>query len=347
MIDKRIIYDLSFDEMSNYVEAMGESAFRSRQIWEGIYKHLVDVPDQMSNLPKMLRQELEKEFAFNSFQPIVHLISEDGFTEKALLQLNDGHEIETVLMRYDRRRTACISTQSGCAIGCSFCATGQMGFGRNLSSGEIIDQVLYISRRLSQQDERLSNIVLMGMGEPFHNYDATMDAIDRITDSRGFGFGARRITISTVGLVPMIKRFTTEESQVNLAVSLHGSTNEVRDQLVPINKQYPLEQLIPACRDYVDQTNRRVTFEWALISNVNDGIEQAEELARLVQGIICHVNIIRLNPTNGYDAAAPSRKKASAFRDILVSNGIPCTIRVRRGIDIHAGCGQLAGHKSC
>ena len=251
-------------------------------------------------------------------------------------------------MRYKNRRTICISTQSGCAMGCVFCATGQMGFTRNLTSGEIIEQVLFYARRLALKGERVTNVVIMGMGEPFHNYDATMEAIDRLGDPQGLKFGARRFTISTVGLVPAIRRFTNEHRQVNLAVSLHAIEDDLRNSLIPINKKYPLTQLFQACNEYVDKTNRRITFEWALIHGVNDTLEQANMLANRLQlfqrsgSILCHVNIIPLNPTTGYAQTGTPRQQALKFKTILESQGIPCTIRIRRGLDIQAGCGQLA-----
>jgi 23S rRNA (adenine2503-C2)-methyltransferase len=254
-------------------------------------------------------------------------------------------------MLYKRRRTLCISTQAGCAMGCVFCATGQMGFKRNLSSGEIVEQVLYFGRRLMKDGERLSNIVIMGMGEPFHNYDRTMQAIDRLSHSDGVNFGSRRFTISTVGLIPEIYRFAAENRQINLAVSLHASDDELRSSMLPINKKYPIAQLMEACVNYVKLTNRRITFEWALISDVNDSKEQAHKLTNLLapfkrgNSTLCHVNVIPLNPTDRYNGIATPKERAIKFKHILEKNGISCTIRLRRGIDIQAGCGQLAYKK--
>jgi 23S rRNA (adenine2503-C2)-methyltransferase len=228
-------------------------------------------------------------------------------------------------------------------MGCVFCATGQMGFKGNLSPGEIVEQVLYFTRQLVEGDDRLSNIVTMGMGEPLHNYDATMTALDILNHPEGFNFGARRITLSTVGIIPMIERFTQEGRKFNLAVSLHAATNELRDQLVPINRKYPIEDLLQVCFDYISQSGRRITFEWVLIDGVNDGLDQAQILSRLLKGWICHVNLIPLNPTDAYESSAGTQESAIAFRDCLQSHGIPATIRLRRGIDIQAGCGQLAG----
>ena len=227
-------------------------------------------------------------------------------------------------------------------MGCVFCATGQMGFGRNLSSGEIVEQVLFFARELASVGQVVTNIVVMGMGEPFHNYDAVLEAIRRLNDPLGFNLGARRFTISTVGIVPMIRRFADEKNQVNLAISLHAANDEHRTSLLPVNRKYPIKELIDACRYYVETTHRRITFEWALIQEVNDFEQDARELAGLIKGLLCHVNIIPLNPTKKYTGKSTTHERALAFQAVLVKNGIPCTIRLRRGLDIIAGCGQLA-----
>jgi len=242
-----------------------------------------------------------------------------------------------------KRRTLCISTQAGCAMGCVFCATGQMGFKRHLSSGEIVAQVMYYARMLKAEGLSVTNVVLMGMGEPFHNYENSMAAIDRLNDSQGFNFGARRFTISTVGLVPQIKRFADEKRQVNLAISLHAADDETRLEMLPVNKKYNIQEVLDACRYYVNQTGRRVTFEWALINGVNDTPEVAKKLALRLKGLLCHVNAIPLNPTAGFSGTATDRVRAARFKESLEQAGVPCTIRMRRGIDIQAGCGQLAG----
>jgi 23S rRNA (adenine2503-C2)-methyltransferase len=273
--------------------------------------------------------------------PMKNIRSADKKTEKTLFRLYDGQFIEAVMMRYDRHQTLCISTQVGCAMGCSFCATGQMGFKRQLSSGEIIAQVLYYSRLLAAQGKTVTNVVLMGMGEPFHNYENTLSAIDRLNDPTGYNLGARRFTISTVGIIPSIRRFASEKRQVNLAVSLHAADNDLRSLIIPIAKKYPLDELIAACRDYVSLTNRRITFEWTLIQDVNDNSDQANLLANLINSILCHVNIIPLNPIKGYHGQPSPRVRAEMFRDVLSKYSIPCTLRLRRGIDVEAGCGQL------
>jgi 23S rRNA (adenine2503-C2)-methyltransferase len=217
-----------------------------------------------------------------------------------------------------------------------------MGLKRNLTSGEIVEQVIYYARQLKESGEAVTNVVVMGMGEPFHNYDATMAAIDRLNHPHGFNFGERRFTISTVGLVPAIRRFTAEKRQVNLAISLHAADDELRASMLPIDRRYPLDELFEACREYVNTTRRRISFEWALIQGINDTSEQAELLARRLHGMLCHVNVIPLNPTSQYNGRATTRQRAIEFQNELEQRGIPCTIRLRRGIDIQAGCGQLA-----
>jgi 23S rRNA (adenine2503-C2)-methyltransferase len=221
-----------------------------------------------------------------------------------------------------------------------------MGYKRNLSSGEIVAQVMYYAQMLKEQNESVTNIVFMGMGEPFHNYDNSMAAIDRLNDSNGFNFGARRFTVSTVGLVPQIKKFADEQRQVNLAISLHAADDDERLEMMPVNKRYKIDDVIQACKYYIDKTHRRVTFEWALIHGVNDTPEVAGKLASRLKGLLCHVNAIPLNPTQGYQGESTSRERADLFKKTLENAGIPCTIRMRRGIDINAGCGQLAGAES-
>lgn len=343
---KPLIYDLDFHEIEGVIKEWQQPPFRARQIWEGLYKNFWRDPEQFSNLPVSLRKELTNNFRIVSLKPVQVLHSTDGETTKTLFQLPDGKAIEAVLMKYEKRRTLCISTQAGCAMGCVFCATGQMGFKRHLTSGEIVEQVIYYANLLKNEGEAVTNIVLMGMGEPFHNYDATMAAIDRLNHPLGMNLGARRFTISTVGIVPMIRRFASENRQVNLAISLHAADDDLRTSMLPINKKYPLGELMAACREYVAQTNRRLTFEWALIQGVNDSIETARKLARLLEGLLCHVNVIPLNPTKKYAGKGSTRERALAFKTELERHGIPSTIRIRRGIYIQAGCGQLAIQQS-
>ncbi len=265
----------------------------------------------------------------------------DGETRKDLLQLEDGERIEVVLLRYRQRRSACVSTQVGCACGCSFCATGQAGFVRDLSSGEIVGQVLHVQRELVAEERELSNVVLMGMGEPLLNYEATLEAVRWLVDPRGLGLVQRRITLSTVGIGPGIDRLSGEGLRIGLAVSLHAATDELRDRLVPVNRRYPLDELFAAIRRYTTRTQRRVMVEWVMIEGVNDGIEQAEALTMRLSDVPSHVNLIRLNPTPEYAGRPSSAAAIEAFAAVLDRAGIPHTMRQRRGEAIEAGCGQL------
>jgi 23S rRNA (adenine2503-C2)-methyltransferase len=342
---KRLIYDLDLQDITGLMQEWHEPAYRALQVWQGIYHHFWQEAKDFTTLPGHLREHLLADFSFCSLAPTKSLKSNDGETVKVLFQLPDKQAIETVLMLYEERRTLCISTQVGCAMGCVFCATGQMGYKRNLTSGEIVEQVIYFARLLNERGERVTNVVVMGMGEPFHNYDATLAAIDRLNNPDGFDLGARRFTISTVGLIPKIRQFADEKRQVNLAISLHAANDPLRATLLPIDKKYQIEELIDACRYYVEQTGRRITFEWALIQGVNDSPEDARQLFDLVKGLLCHVNVIPLNPTNQYHGQATTRQRAEAFCGELEKAGIPCTIRIRRGIDIQAGCGQLASNE--
>lgn len=367
-----LIYDLDFAALETTLQKWNEPVYRAKQIWQGLYQHLYSSPEQFSNLPNPLREKLGMEFTFLPFKIKMYLESADKSTRKTLFQLEDGNLIEAVLMRYGdpadaqdgsimpsasiratqpptrtrTRRTLCISTQAGCAMGCVFCATGQMGFKRNLTSGEIVAQVMFYAQMLKKQNETVSNIVFMGMGEPFHNYENVMSAIDRLNDKDGYKFGARRMTISTVGLVPQLKRFADEQRQVNLAISLHAADDNERLAIMPVNKRYKIDDVIEGCKYYIGKTNRRVTFEWALINGVNDTPEVAARLAARLKGLLCHVNAIPLNPTQGYPGEATNRGGAQLFKETLEKHGIPCTIRMRRGIDINAGCGQLAAYTS-
>ena len=341
-MNKKNFYDFDYVEVKTMIEEWKQPKYRTDQIWNGLYEQLVNSPDNISTLPADLQSKLSANFEFDALEPVTYIESKDKETVKYLFQLNDGNKIETVLMKYRKRNTLCISSQAGCAMGCTFCATGQLGFMKNLSPGEIIQQVLFFARLLKEQDQKVTNIVMMGMGEPFHNYDNTLKAINILNHEKGFNMGARRFTISTVGIVPGIKRFTEENSQINLAISLHASQNDLRSSMMPVNKKYPIEDLIQACREYTEQTNRRITFEWALIQNVNDSVEEADRLAGLLKDMLCHVNVIPLNPTKGFDGERSEKDRIHIFQKRLESHGIPCTIRMRRGIEIQAGCGQLA-----
>lgn len=333
------LYQQSLDDLVALMRDWQYPIYRAQQLYTWLYTHRVSNVDAMTNLPKDLRAILKRETSFGTLAMVTQQVSSDG-TVKRLYQLADQQLIESVLMPYhDQRRTACISSQAGCAMGCVFCATGQMGFGRNLSTTEIFEQAMYFARELADQDQRLSNVVFMGMGEPFHNYDAIIASIHRLIDD--LGIGQRHITVSTVGLVPQIRRFADEGLQCTLAISLHKSDDAARTALMPINKRWNLQELIRACDYYVNRTNRRITFEWAAIAGENDTPQEAHQLGQLLTGLRCHVNIIPLNPTGGYRGKPADQSAIAQFIDILKSYGVSATIRVRRGIDIDAGCGQL------
>lgn len=339
MTDKINLYTLSKTELTDQIIAWGYPKFRASQVWDWLYMNYATDFEVMNNLPVALRQTLSEKATIGTLTISAEQSSRDG-TTKRLYQLPDGQLIEAVLMPYDDdRRTACISTQAGCAMGCVFCATGQMGFARHLSADEIFEQAIRFASILHADGERLSNVVLMGMGEPFHNYDESVKAVRRLMDD--LNIGARHITVSTVGLVPQIRRFADEGLQVRLAISLHAATDDERGALLPINKKWDLAQLMDACRYYIQKTGRRVTFEWALINGKTDTSDQAHALGNLLRGMLCHVNAIPLNPTAGYDGNPSSISNAQEFADILATYGVETTIRVRRGIDIDAGCGQL------
>jgi 23S rRNA (adenine2503-C2)-methyltransferase len=340
-VNKPGFYDLSFSQLAELLTSLGEPKFRAKQVWQWLYRHYVQEFSDMANLPLELRQKLDERFSLDTAEIVSSLQSNDRQTTKLLFRLPDDQLVETVLMKYEKRRTLCISTQAGCAMGCVFCATGQMGFFRHLSSGEIIAQVIHFARILANEDQHVTNIVLMGMGEPLHNYENTLAAVDTLTDSDGFNLGARKITISTVGLVPAILRYAEEQRQTPLAISLHAATDIERNKLIPISKKWPIAELMDACRYYIHKTGRRLTFEWALIQNQNDTIEQAQALGRLLEGMLCHVNLIPLNPTSGFSGGPSGRTRVEAFQRELSNYGVSSTVRVRRGIDIQAGCGQL------
>jgi 23S rRNA (adenine2503-C2)-methyltransferase len=337
-----LIYDLSKDDWLRLITELGQPKFRVDQIWQGIYQNNWNAPEQFSMLPLTIRNILSEQLIFTSLKVVKELHSSDHETSKYLFALRDGHYIETVWMKYRERNTLCISTQAGCAMNCSFCATGQMGFKRSLSSGEIVEQVMFFVRLLQEKNQKVTNIVFMGMGEPFHNYENVMTAIDCLNDESGWNFGARRMTISTVGIIPRIRQFADEKRQVNLAVSLHSVDPDQRSAMMPVNKKYSIDDLLEACHYYVQVTHRRITFEWALIAGVNDSIETAQTLARKLKGLLCHVNVIPLNPTTQFNGIGSSIDQVEVFRSTLERYGIPCTVRLRRGIDIKAGCGQLA-----
>jgi 23S rRNA (adenine2503-C2)-methyltransferase len=327
-------YDLSRPELALLLE--GHPAFRARQVWEGLHTRVLH-PDEMTDLPATLRAELR-----DALPPALRETSrrsaDDGQTTKWLWSLHDGAQVETVLMHYPDRVTVCVSTQAGCAMACQFCATGQAGFQRQLSEGEIVEQVAEAMR--AAQPRRLSNVVFMGMGEPLANYDRVWRAVTRLHGD--MGLSARHLTLSTVGVVPGIRRLATESLPVNLAVSLHAANDAKRDVLVPINKRYPLAVLAEACDVYVKATGRRLSIEWAMIHDVNDQGSDAGELAQFARPLGAHVNLIPLNPTPGYAVRGTTARRVRQFRDQLENLGVNATVRMTRGAEIDAACGQLA-----
>jgi 23S rRNA (adenine2503-C2)-methyltransferase len=340
------VMDLSKDALQIQLAMWKQPKFRAEQIWEWLYVHLATGFDEMTNLPKTLRRQFASVYAVEPLAPTDSQVSGDGFTTKTLFRLHDGETIESVLMAYDRRNTVCVSTQVGCPIGCTFCATGQSGFRRNLSAGEIIAQPIYYGRQLRKLDQSVTNIVLMGMGEPLINYDAMWQAVETWNDHQGFNVGARKITISTAGYVPGIERLAQESLQVGLAISLHAPNDALRDQLVPLNQSYPLAELLRACRAYIEHTGRRITVEYALIDGVNDSRGQAQHTATLLKRLMCHVNLIPLNPSPGSTYRPSHPETVRVFQRILQEAGLEVTVRLRRGIDIQAGCGQLRQRNS-
>ena len=347
--------------MAAWLAERGQPAFRAKQLAGWIYTSLVSDFAAMRNLPATLREQLEREASIAGPQVRAEVKAKDGRTRKLLLELADGRLIETVLMLYPAsgesraRATVCVSTQAGCAYGCTFCATGQMGFDRHLNSGEIVAQVLYFARELRAQPwqapdgetiDRVSNLVFMGMGEPFHNYDNTLRAVRILNMPEGLNIGARHMTISTVGLVPGILRLAEEPLQVNLAISLHAPNDEMRLKTMPVTRKYPIAQVLDACREYVARTDRQVTFEYVLLAGVNDAPEHARELATLLSPLhhLCHVNLIPVNKTAA-SYAVPSGEAIRAFRETLRAGGVSNSVRAERGDDIAAACGQLSTHE--
>ena len=324
------LYELGRDQLAGLLE--GEPAFRLGQVWDALYKR-AEWPDEMTELPRSLRDRLASAIA-PALVPVERRLADGGDTVKWAFDAQGDARIETVLMAYPDRVTVCVSTQAGCAMACPFCATGQGGFKRHLRSGEIVEQVAWALR-----ERPVTHVVFMGMGEPLSNYDQTLRALRSLHDD--MGLSARRLTVSTVGIVPGIRRLADEGLPVNLAVSLHAANDALRDELVPINRRYPLAVLAEACRSYIERTGRRLSLEWAVIGGVNDRPQDADELAAFARPLGAHVNLIPLNATDGY--RAPGRPKAAEFRARLTSLGVNATVRRTRGAEIAAACGQLAG----
>ena len=337
---KESIYSLRPDELQQWLKDNGEKPFRAGQIYEWLYNKRVKTFEEMSNLSKGLREKLEENFALTTLSTLVKQESKDG-TIKFLFQLQDGYSIETVLMRHDYGNSVCVTTQVGCRIGCTFCASTLGGLKRHLLAGEIVEQVVKVQQTLDEVGERVSSIVIMGIGEPFDNYDAMMNFLKIINNDKGLNIGARHITVSTSGIVPKIYQFADEQLQINFAVSLHAPNQEARQKLMPIARAYKIDELLEAVRYYTKKTGRRVSFEYGLMSGENDSVEIANELADLIKGIKCHVNLIPINYVPERDYVRTSRSSIFAFERALKERGVNVTIRREQGADIAAACGQL------
>jgi 23S rRNA (adenine2503-C2)-methyltransferase len=340
------LYEFTLDELTDWLAERGEPRFRARQVFAGAYGALAADYDAITTLARPLRQRLAGELPLGALTPLREIETDDGETLKVLYRTADGQTLETVLMFYAERSTVCVSCQVGCAVGCSFCATGLGGLSRNLSAGEMVAQVVDMARRSRERGRPLTNLVMMGMGEPFHNYAAVLKMVGILHDPAGLNFGARRITISTSGVVPGIEKLALEPYQVNLAISIHAGNDELRSRLVPLNTRWPLDDLLRAVRRYCRTTGRRVSFEYALIAGVNDSDDDARELAQRIRRLLCHVNVIPLNPNPALPYERPGEARIHAFAEVLRAQDIPTTVRYSRGVDIAAACGQLRAEHS-
>jgi len=339
-MDKRNIYDLTLDEWIIWLKEHQEPTYRSSQIFQWLYSKRVDSIDEMMNLSQSLRQKMAEEFEFQALHTLTEHQSADG-TVKFLFQLLDGYAIETVIMKHNYGNSVCVTTQVGCRMGCTFCASTLGGVARNLTPGEIVAQVVESQKLLDKSDERVSSIVVMGSGEPFDNYDATIQFIKIANDEQGLKIGQRHITVSTSGIIPRIYDFANLQWQVGFAVSLHAPNDELRTRIMPINKKYSLNELMKACQYYTEKANRRITFEYALMGDVNDQDDHARELAKLIQGMKCHVNLIPVNHVPERDYVRTPKKQIARFKKILEDSNVNVTIRREQGGDIEAACGQL------
>ncbi len=337
---KPFIYDFSLEDLQNWVKENNEPAFRATQIFDWLYVKRVTSFEEMTNLSKGLRAKLNDQFSFVLLNEITKLQSKDG-TVKFLFGLHDNHAIETVIMRHNYGNSICVTTQVGCRIGCTFCASTLGGLKRNLTAGEIVAQVVQAQKILDETNERVSSIVIMGSGEPFENYDATMTFLRIMIHEKGLNIGQRHITVSTSGIVPSIYKFADENTQINLAISIHAPNDKLRSKLMPVNRRFPFDDVMESLRHYMDKTGRRITFEYALIGGVNDRPEHAEELGNVLKDMMCHVNLIPVNYVPERDYVRTPRKDIFEFQRILADKGVNVTIRREQGHDIAAACGQL------
>lgn len=337
---KPSIYTLQLHELKNWLKENNEKAFRAEQIFDWLYTKRVTSFEDMTNLSKGLRDILSEQFSLTTLKTIIQQESADG-TIKFLFELHDGYSIETVLMRHDYGNSVCVTTQVGCRIGCTFCASTLGGLKRNLEAGEIVAQVVKVQQALDETNERVSSVVIMGIGEPFDNYDHMLSFLKIINHDKGLNIGARHITVSTSGIIPKIYKFADENMQINFAISLHAPNTEIRSRLMPINRAYKLPDLMESIRYYINKTGRRVSFEYGLFGGVNDQVEHAEELAKLIKDVKCHVNLIPVNYVPERDYVRTPRDQIFAFEKTLKKHGINVTIRREHGHDIDAACGQL------
>lgn len=336
---RRAILDLSGEELIDWLKTVGQPSFRAKQLRHWLVQRRVSSFDQMTDLPASLRKQLTEAFSFSSFAVADHQIAKDQ-TEKLLLRLHDGELVECVLMRDTDRRTVCISTQVGCAMGCVFCASGLLGVRRNLTPTEIIEQVLVL-HRLMKDNEHITNVVVMGIGEPLANFHSLMESLKFLTSDDGFGLGARRITVSTVGLPEKIRELAESGQQYNLAVSLHAPNDALRSEIVPVNRSIGIQEILKAADDYFEITGRRISYEYVLMAGINDRPQHAEELATLLRGRNAHVNLIPMNGVSELVMTAPRDPDTQQFLEILELHGVTATVRKRKGADIDAACGQL------
>ncbi|MGN1330290.1 MAG: 23S rRNA (adenine(2503)-C(2))-methyltransferase RlmN [Clostridia bacterium] len=334
---KKNIKSFTLDELKNEMLVLGEKSFRAEQIFKWIHQENVQSFDEMTNISKNFREVLEENYSLHNFKIIKKLESKDG-TKKYLFDVLDGNAIESVLMQYKYGYSICVSSQVGCKMGCKFCASTGIPFSRSLEAGEIVEQILAVQR---EENVRISNIVFMGIGEPLDNYDNVIKAISIINNPKGLNIGTRHISISTSGLVPNIYRLAKENIQCTLSVSLHSSNNEKRSEMMPVNKMYPIEELMTACKEYIKITNKRISFEYALAKDNNDNLDDAKELVKLLKGMLCHVNLIPINKIENGKYTKSTNDNIIKFRDYLNDNGIVATIRRELGSDIDAACGQL------
>ena len=334
------ILSLSAAELEAWLADHGEPAYRRKQIWTWLARGASSFTE-MKDLPRPLRVGLDSEFATSSLRVIASSDADNGLTTKTLYELEGGHSVEAVVMRYAERTTLCISSQAGCPVGCPFCATGKFPFGRNLKMHEIIEQALDAQRILLGEGRRLSHVVFMGMGEPMANYRAVVDSVRAMADPQLLGISPRRIVVSTSGLIPRIEQLAAEKIPVTLAISLHAARDELRDVLVPINRKYPVHDLVGAAQAYAETTGRRVSYEWVMLAGVNDTERDARELGALLKRKLAHVNLIPFNPVDDTPYRAPDRNSIRAFREMVEGQGLNVTVRDTRGREADAACGQL------